>query len=112
MRTKAFLGEFEHMVLLAVLQLKDRAYGPGISRILEERAGREVSHGALYATLDRLEQKGFLEWAIEAATSRHQGNRQRRFTVTPAGIKALTVSREALVNLWQGLEDTLTQAHR
>ena len=112
MRTKAFLGEFEHMVLLAVLQLRDQAYGPGISRILEERAGREVSRGALYATLDRLEQKGFLEWAIEAATSRRQGNRQRRFTVTPAGIKALTVSREALVNLWQGLEDTLTQAHR
>jgi PadR family transcriptional regulator PadR len=108
MPPKAFLGEFEHMVLLAVLQLKTDAYGPRISRILEERAGRDVSRGALYATLDRLEQKGFLEWEIEAATSRRQGNRQRRFTVTPAGIKALTVSREALVNLWRGIEDTLT----
>lgn len=108
MPPKAFLGEFEHMVLLAVLQLETDAYGPRISRMLEERAGRDVSRGALYATLDRLEQKGFLEWEIEAATSRRQGNRQRRFSVTPAGIKALTVSREALVNLWRGIEDTLT----
>ncbi len=108
MPVKAFLGEFEHMVLLSILKLERGAYGPGISRVLEEQAGREVSRGALYGTLDRLEQKGFLEWEIEAATSRRQGNRQRRFTVTPTGIKALTVSREALVNLWRGLEDTLT----
>ena len=108
MRPKAFLGEFEHMVLLSILQCREDAFGPKISRLLEERAGREVSRGALYATLDRLEQKGLLEWGIEAATSRRQGNRQRRFTVTPSGLRALTVSRTALMNLWQGLEDTLT----
>ncbi len=108
MRPKAFLGEFEHMVLLSILRCREDAFGPKISRLLEERAGREVSRGALYATLDRLEQKGLLEWRIEAATSRRQGNRQRRFTVTPSGLRALTVSRAALMNLWQGLEDTLT----
>ncbi len=107
MADRAFLGEFEQMVLLAVLQLADEGFGPGISRELEKRAGRQVSRGALYATLDRLVKKGLLRWEIEAATSATRGNRQRRFTVTPEGVDELAAAREAFRNLSEGLEGVL-----
>ncbi len=109
MNTKPHLGEFEQLVLLAILQLRDDAYAPNISRVLEEKARRAVSRGALYATLDRLERKRFLEWKIEAATSRRRGNRRRLFTVTPRGVEAAAVSREALLKLWKGLGNMLTR---
>ena len=109
MPTKPYLGEFEQLVLLAILQLRDDSYAPNISRVLEEKAGRGVSRGALYATLDRLERKRFLEWKIEAATSRRRGNRRRLFTVTPRGVEAAAVSREALLKLWRGLGNMLTR---
>ena len=109
MPTKPYLGEFEQLVLLAILQLRDDSYAPNISRVLEEKAGRGVSRGALYATLDRLERKRFLEWKIEAATSRRRGNRRRLFTVTPRGVEAAAVSREALLKLWKGLGNMLTR---
>ncbi len=107
MADRAFLGEFEQMVLLAVLQLADEGFGPGISRELEKRAGRQVSRGALYATLDRLVKKGLLRWEIEAATSATRGNRRRRFTVTPEGVDELAAAREAFRNLSEGLEGVL-----
>ncbi len=109
MPTKPYLGEFEQLVLLAILQLRENSYAPNISRVLEEKAGRGVSRGALYATLDRLERKRFVEWKIEAATSRRRGNRRRLFTVTPRGVEAATVSREALLKLWKGLGNMLTR---
>ncbi len=110
MPSKTSLGEFEQLVLLGIMQLRDRAYGPDISRLLEEKANRQISRGALYATLDRLAKKEFLEWEIEAATSRRDGNRRRRFWVTPEGVEALAVSREALLKLWRGLGPILTKA--
>ena len=109
MPAKPYLGEFEQLVLLAILQLRENSYAPNISRVLEEKAGRGVSRGALYATLDRLERKRFLEWKIEAATSRRRGNRRRLFTVTPRGVEAAAVSREALLKLWKGLGNMLTR---
>ena len=84
---RPFLGEFEQMVLVAILHLGNEVYGPGIAAELEERAGRQVSRGALYATLDRLQKKGLLRWEIEAATSERSGNRRRRFELTPEGLK-------------------------
>lgn len=104
---RAFLGEFEQMVLLAVLQLGERAYGPAISSELEERAERRVSRGALYATLDRLARKGLLRWEIDAATSESRGNRRRRFSVTPAGLDELATVRDAYESLWEGLADVV-----
>ncbi len=109
MPAKPYLGEFEQLLLLAILQLRENAYAPNISRILEEKAGRGVSRGALYATLDRLERKRFVEWKIEAATSRRRGNRRRLFTVTSRGVEAAAVSREALLKLWKGLGNMLTR---
>ncbi len=110
MPSRVFLGEFEQMVLLAILQLGDDAFGPGISQELEKRAGRRVSRGALYATLERLDRKDLLRWEIEAATSDRGGNRRRRFQITPAGIEAMATAREAWVNLMDGLDSVLKRS--
>ena len=110
--SKQYLGEFEQMVLLAVLQLKESAYAPDISRELEKSASRRVSRGALYATLERLEQKGFLKWKIEEATSDRGGHRKRLFEVTATGVLVLKASRVALENLWNGLDDVFVESRR
>ena len=107
MGRKGFIGEFEQVVLLAALQLKGRAHAPAISRMLEEDAGRPVSRGALYSTLDRLERKGLLEWRIEARSGDGDGQPKRQFSVTDDGIEALRASREMLLGLWEGLEGVL-----
>ena len=109
MTKKNFLGEFEQMVLLAVLQLKEGAYAPRIAQQLEESAGRTVSRGALYTALDRLKNKGMVRWSIEAATSDRGGLPKRRFEVTSAGVECLKDSRAALMNLWSGLEKELAR---
>lgn len=107
MATRSYLGEFEQMVLLSILHLQDEAYGPGVSRLLEERVGREVTRGALYACLDRLERKGLVRWEIEAASSEQVGDRRRRFEVTETGLEGLRRSAEAFRELWAGLEEVL-----
>ena len=106
MGRKGFIGEFEQVVLLAALQLGSDAYGPEISRKLEEDAGRPVSRGSLYSTLDRLERKGLLEWRIDAS-SEDGGQAKRLFSVTEEGLAALRASREMLLTLWEGLEEVL-----
>lgn len=109
MRRKGYLGEFEQLVLLATLRLKGEAYGPGIAAELEGRAGRRVSRGALYATLDRLEGKGFLVWSEAEGTAERSGNPLRLFQVTDEGLVALRGSREAVRKLEAGLEELLSE---
>ena len=108
--TRNNLGEFERMVLLAVLQLGDAAFGTPIAEELEVRAGREVSRGALYSSLDRLEKKGLLRWEVGAATSERGGQPKRRFEVTPTGVEALRHADEAWRAMTDGLEDVLRRA--
>ncbi len=110
MPKKTFIGEFEQMVLLAILQRGDEAFSLGIRQELDQRAGREVSRGAFYATLDRLEAKGYVRWNPEPPVSGRGGMPQRRFTVTTAGVRALRTSRSALMNLWQGLDSVLEES--
>jgi PadR family transcriptional regulator len=112
MRARAGLGEFEQLVLLAVLQLKDQAYGPEIAGLLEDAANRDVSRGALYSSLERLERKGFLDWKIDQSGKTVKGNVMRRFSVTRRGVEALRAQREALLALWSGLEETLAPGSR
>lgn len=107
MKRQAFLGEFEQLVLLAVLQLGDRATGAGISRTLEEKADRRVSRGALYSSLDRLESKGYLTWRVEGTTPERGGHPSRLFSVTESGLEALREHQRALRNLTQGLDGVL-----
>lgn len=104
-----YLGEFEQAVLLAVLRVGDGAYGLAIRRELAESTGQEVSHGAAYVTLDRLETKGLLESRLEDPTESRGGRRKRYFRVTAAGIEALRDSRERLLSLWSGIEEILEE---
>lgn len=104
-----FLGEFEHMVLLAILQAGTNAYAIRILEELDGRAGRRTDRGALYKTLDRLESKGYLDWTVEPGTPTRGGHRRRVFSVRPEGLEALRVSREALNNLSEGLGSLLAR---
>ena len=105
--TRAFLGEFEQMVLLAIARVGDEAYGLEVRRELETATGRNVSRGGFYTTLDRLERKGLLRWVSEIPHNARRQTLQRRFWVTPAGMEALKTSRRALITLWDGLEPAL-----
>ncbi len=101
------LGQFEQLVLLAVLHLEHEAYGVEIARAIEERSGRGVSRSALYVTFDRLEAKGLLESHLQNATAERGGKMRRYVTVTPMGLQQLRESRAALMGMWQGLESIL-----
>ena len=105
--TATFPGEFEQMVLLAILRLEDGAFALSVIRELDRQAGRQVSRGALYKTLERLEDKGLVEWEVEEATPERGGHPRRRFRVTAAGLASLRVSRDALLRLWDGLDRVL-----
>ena len=107
MTTPAYLGEFEQLLLLAVLRLDTDAYGLDIARELETRAGRSISRGALYTSLDRLENKGLLRWKPAIGTEARGGLPRRLYAVTPAGISALRASRNTLRRMWRGLEHLL-----
>jgi DNA-binding PadR family transcriptional regulator len=102
-----YLGEFEQVLLLAVLRLGDDAYGVRIMRELEASIGRTVSRGSVYVTLDRLEDKGWIESESVATPSGRGGRPRRVVTVTPEGMTELRRSREALLTLWEGLEAAL-----
>ncbi|MEJ2236892.1 MAG: helix-turn-helix transcriptional regulator [Gemmatimonadales bacterium] len=107
----ASLGEFEQLVLLAILQLEDEGFALSILRELDRRAGRRVSRGALYKTLERLEDKKFVRWQVEEPTPGRGGHPRRRFTVTSPvthyGVAALQRARDALFRFWKGLDGVL-----
>ena len=103
------LGEFEHLLLLAILRLGADAYGLAIARELEEHAKRRVSRGALYTTLDRLESKGLVRWKIGPGTRERGGLPRRSYTVSARGIAALRSSQQILQHMWRGLDDVLKE---
>ena len=103
------LGEFEQMVLLAVLcasQDEGQAYGVTVHDELERRTKRPVARGAVYMTLDRLEKKGLLDSYLTDPTPERGGRAKRCYRVTKPALAALHASRRALVSLWEGLERT------
>jgi DNA-binding PadR family transcriptional regulator len=102
------LGEFEQLLMLAILRLDAAAFGADITRELEQRADRHVSRGALYTSLDRLEQKGLVRWALAAGTPERDGLPRRCYSVTAAGVAALRASRVRLLRMWRGLGDVLS----
>jgi len=99
-----YLGEFEQQLLLVILRLGSEAYGPDIGRELERRAGRRVLRGALYTTLDRLEDKGLVRWRTVPGTEARDGLPRRLYSATAAGIAAVRAAREVVRKLWDGLE--------
>jgi PadR family transcriptional regulator PadR len=98
------LGEFEQLVLLAVLRLGEGAYAVPIRVEIESRTKRAASRGAIYITLDRLEDKGYLDSRMEEGTPERGGRQRRYYRVRPAGIRALEQSWLALRSMWEGLE--------
>jgi DNA-binding PadR family transcriptional regulator len=105
--TRSYIGEFEQVVLLAVLRCGGQAFGLDVRREIEASTGRDVSRGAFYTTLDRLEAKGLVEWTPDPAVRGRGGLPQRRFRVTAAGVRELRATRQALLTLWQGLDHVL-----
>ena len=103
MHQRDLLGEFEQIVLLAVLRLEQNAYGVPIRNEIEGRTKRSVTIGALYSTLDRLEEKGFLSSVFSDPRPERGGRSRRYFRVEPHGIKALQRTRDALSVMWDGV---------
>lgn len=105
------LGEFEHMVLLAVMRLgEDSAYAVPILDELERCTGRSIARGSVYITLDRLETKGYLKSWLADPTAERGGRSKRYYALRPRALEALRESRRALVALWSGLEGLLGKA--
>jgi len=99
------IGNFELMVLLALIRLGDKAYGVPISQEIETRSGREVAIGSVYAALERLEGKGLVSSELGEATAERGGRAKRYFHVTGKGLKEVRETQRALMKLWQGLPE-------
>ncbi len=97
------LGEFEQVALLALIRLRADAYGARIRREIAERTGRDVSLGAIYTTLERLERKGFVSSARGAPTPERGGRAKRFYKIEAPGERALQRSRETMDRMWEGL---------
>jgi PadR family transcriptional regulator, regulatory protein PadR len=102
-----YLGEFEQLMLLAILRLGADASGVGIGRELEDRAGRRVARGALYTTLDRLEDKGLLRWKIAPGGDDRARLPRRLYSVTARGLAAVRAAHGVLRRMSHGIEDLL-----
>jgi PadR family transcriptional regulator PadR len=103
MSARSHFGEREMVVILAVMRLGDDAYGVPICREIELRTGCEVTVGSVYATLQRLEEKGFMSSELGEPTAERGGRAKRYFRVTTNGVRELRKTRRALINLWSGL---------
>ena len=101
------LGEFEKLVMLAVLHLGHEAYGAAIIQELEERTGRTTSAGAVYVALRRLEKKGHVTSRLGEPSPQRGGRPKRYFVVGHEGVEALRRSQEDWAAMARGLEKTL-----
>jgi DNA-binding PadR family transcriptional regulator len=104
MARSAFLGEFEQITLLAVARLGEDAYGVAIRQEIEERSGRPVAIGSVYAALDRMERKGLIRSAVGEPTPERGGRAKRFYELSPVGMKALADARKTLDRFWEDLE--------
>jgi PadR family transcriptional regulator, regulatory protein PadR len=101
------LGEFEALVLMAILRLKSDAYGMRVHQELQERAGRRCSYGALYTTFDRLEQKGYISSWVGEPTPERGGRAKKYFRLDNVGKAALREAYQASRRMSEGLEPQL-----
>lgn len=104
MQAPPSLGEFEQVVLLAILRLGDNAYGVTIGTEITACTHREPAPGALYTTLDRLEDKGLITSRLGDPTPQRGGRAKRYFTVNAAGIAAVTRAQQSYQRLLEGCE--------
>ena len=104
------LGDFEQLILIALVRLGKDAYGVTIRREIEGRAARTVSPGALYTALDRLEKRGFVTSKLGEPTRERGGKRKRMYTLQPTGEKALARVYESLRLMSTGVSARLRTA--
>ena len=97
------LGEFEQLLLVAIVRLDKGAYGASLRREIEQRTGRMVAIGAVYTALDRLEQKGFVASRMGKPTAERGGRRKRFYRLEPLGSKALGRSYHDFTQMVAGL---------
>ena len=101
-----YLGEFEELVLLTIGVLYDEAYGVAIKKEMEEQLERTVSIGAVHASVNRLEEKGFLASRFGNPTQERGGKRKKFYKVTQQGQQALMEARNMRQKLWGMIPDT------
>ena len=98
------LGEFEHVVLLVLIRLGDDAYGMSVRATIHELIKRDISIGAIYTTLERLQNKGYVKSRMGESTAKRGGRAKKYFSVTGKGREALKDTRANLKVLWQGIQ--------
>ncbi|HEV3214680.1 MAG TPA: helix-turn-helix transcriptional regulator [Vicinamibacterales bacterium] len=96
------LGAFEQAVLLSLVRLEKQAYGRMILKEVQQRLQREVAAGAVYATLDRLEEKRLISSRLGSGTAIRAGRPRRYYSIENAGVRALNESKAAVEGMWQG----------
>ena len=99
------LGNFELMVLLAILRVGENAYGVPIAQELEESSGKDVLLGSVYAALDRLEAKGLVSSRLGDPTPERGGRAKKFFKVTARGVREVRDAQRTLTRLWRGLPE-------
>jgi DNA-binding PadR family transcriptional regulator len=104
---RTYLGEFEQLLLFAVVQLDEDAYGTRIRSAIEGKTGRSVSPGAIYTALDRLEARGLVSSRLGDPTPQRGGKRKRYYRILPAGVELLRRSHESVVRMARGLKPKL-----
>lgn len=104
------LGAFEQAVLLAIVRLRDEAYGRAILKEVQARLERNVAAGAVHATLERLERKKLVASRLGSGTPIRAGRARRYYRLQPAALKALNDAREAVDTIWHGLKWPLIKA--
>jgi PadR family transcriptional regulator PadR len=103
MAKREYLGNFELVVMLALIRLGENAYGVPIAREIEVRSGRRVSLGSIYATLERLEAKGLVSSKLGEPTSERGGRAKKYFRVSGMGLREVRATQRMLMKSWRGL---------
>ena len=102
---RATLGQFEQIVLLAIVRLGDAAYTVSIVDEINERTGRSPSHAAVHIALKRMEQKGLVTSSFGVPTAERGGRSKRYYKHTPSALDQLKDQRDSLLNMWDGVEE-------
>ena len=105
MGKREFLGGFELLVLLAVIQLGDDAYGVPIAEAIEQSSGRNVAIGSIYITLDRLATKGLVSSKLGEPTAERGGRAKTYFRATPKGLREARRAQRTITALWKGVPE-------
>lgn len=111
MTKREYLGDLEEIVLLAVARCEPAAYGMRIRQEIEDQSGRSVAIGAVYASIERLEDKGYLRPAEPPGAADRDPRARRFFAITPAGTRAVEETAALRDRLWRGLR-LRRQGHR